>query len=291
MLVPPKLVEAMSRNPRLRRSSAISLFTVTAGLAALENAGIEMTPEIAGRTAIVFAIASGGVIYTRKFYEQIVTNGANTASPLLFPETVYNAPASHFAALLGVTGASYTLVGDASVGIAALKFAEQLLETADIDNVVVVGGEEVDWILCEAYRTWRLTRTPLADGAAALVLAREGTVTLRAIRDGVPFFSQADSARAMEKVHADLAQHGPADLIVSCANGTFVDRAESTSLAKFFPNIPALHPKQSLGEALGASALMQTVFAALALQKTEALTPLVSVLGFNQHAAGAVLAI
>src|SRR3989442_10700938 len=110
--VPPELVAALSRNPRLRRSSAISLFTATAGLAALENAGIKMTPQIAERTAIVFAVASGGVVYTRKFYQMIVEQGANAASPLLFPETVYNAPASHLAALLGVTGASYTLVGD-----------------------------------------------------------------------------------------------------------------------------------------------------------------------------------
>ena len=289
MLVPPKLVEAMGRNPRLRRSSAISLFTAAAGLAALENAGIAMTPEIAARTAIVFAIASGGVIYTRKFYEQIVTHGANTASPLLFPETVYNAPASHLAALLGVTGASYTLVGDASVGIAALRFGGQLLETTDIDRVVVVGGEEVDWVLCEAYRSWRLARTPLAEGAAALVLARAGAVTLRAVHDGVPFFNRAGASRAAEKVHADLAQHGPVDLVVGCANGTFVDRAESASLAKYFPDTQISHPKKSLGESIGAGALMQTIYAALALRNSNAHRALVSVIGFNQQASGAIL--
>ncbi len=289
MLVPPKLVEAVGRNPRLRRSSAISLFTAAAGLAALENAGLAMTPEIAARTAIVFAIASGGVIYTRKFYEQIVTQGANTASPLLFPETVYNAPASHLAALLGVTGASYTLVGDASVGIAALRFGGQLLETTDIDRVVVVGGEEVDWVLCEAYRSWRLTRTPLAEGAAALVLARGGAVTLRAVHDGVPFFNRAGAARAAEKVHADLAQHGPVDLVVSCANGTFVDAAESRGLERFFPSLSVVRPKQSLGEALGASALMQTIFAALSLKNQRLGAALVSVLGFNQQASGLVV--
>ena len=155
IMVPPKLVEAVGRNPRLRRSSSISYFTTAAALAALENAGIKITPEMAERTALVFSIANGGVIYTRKFYETIVTHGANAASPLLFPETVYNAPASHVAALLGITGMTYTLVGDSSVGIAALKFAEQLLETTDIDHCLVVGGEEIDWVLCDAYKTWR----------------------------------------------------------------------------------------------------------------------------------------
>src|SRR5687768_8682475 len=36
--VPPKLVDHLGRNPRLRRSSAISYFAVSAGLAALQQA-------------------------------------------------------------------------------------------------------------------------------------------------------------------------------------------------------------------------------------------------------------
>ena len=137
--VPLELVGALARNPRLRRSSAISYFAVAAGLAALENAGVVLSAESAARTAIVFAISSGGVIYTRKFYEQIVKQGANAASPMLFPETVYNAPASHLAAHLGIDGASYTLVGDSSVGLAALTFGEQLLDLGAVDRVVGVG--------------------------------------------------------------------------------------------------------------------------------------------------------
>ena len=106
---PPDAVAHLSRNPRLRRASTISQLAVAAGLAALENADGEIAPE---RTAVVFAICDGGVLYTRRFYEQIVKQGANVASPLLFPETVFNAPASHLAALLGIDGASYTLVGE-----------------------------------------------------------------------------------------------------------------------------------------------------------------------------------
>jgi 3-oxoacyl-(acyl-carrier-protein) synthase len=291
--VPPKQVEAIGKNPRLRRSSAISYFTAAAGLAALENAGIRMTPEIAERTAVVFAVSSGGVIYTRKFHEQIVQQGAGAASPLLFPETVYNAPASHLSALLGVTGASYTLVGDSSVGLSALKLAEQLLDTTEIDRCLVVGGEEVDWILCEAYREWRFIgrEVPLAEGAAAIVLAREGAVELHCIHDGVPFFRKSGAPAAIEKVLADLTAHGGADCIVCSANGSFIDTAERAAIEKFYANTPAHFPKQALGEALGASALMQTIYGALALKKQSLNKVIVSTLGFNQQAAGLVLAL
>ena len=280
--VPMKLVEALGRNPRLRRASAISYFAVAAGLAALADAGIGMTPELAARTAVVFAISNGGVIYTRKFYDQIVKQGANAASPALFPDTVYNAPASHLAAQLGIDGASYTLVGDASVGISALHFAGQLLATDDVEQVVVVGAEECDWILCEAYSQWRLARTPLAEGAAALVLRREGRWRLDT-HPGVPFFRQREAAAALASVLAEFAD-AKVERIIASANGTFIDRAEAAALATHFQNVPIVTPKKSLGECPGAGALMQTVAAALSGGQA-----LVTVVGFNQQASAAMI--
>src|SRR5204863_9750985 len=129
--VPAALVAELARQPRLRRSSPISYYAVAAALGALADAGLVLTPKLAERTAIVLAVSDGGVVYTRRFYEQIVKQGANAASPMLFPETVYNAPASHLAAQLGLDGACYTLVGDSSVGLTAMKFAEQLLALGD----------------------------------------------------------------------------------------------------------------------------------------------------------------
>ena len=86
---------------------------------------------------MVFAICSGGVNYTRRFYHEIVTQGANGASPLLFPETVYNAAASHLAALLGLNGQSYTLVGDSSVGLGGGSFRHGTIDHCNRDWIIV----------------------------------------------------------------------------------------------------------------------------------------------------------
>ncbi|HKP94055.1 MAG TPA: hypothetical protein VJS88_09180, partial [Chthoniobacterales bacterium] len=114
--VPASALAKAPPHPRLRRSSAISRFAAVAGLEALANANVQLDPETARRTALIFAVSNGGVIYTKRFYHDIVESGPQAASPLLFPETVFNAPASHLAAILGITGASYTLVGDGAVG-------------------------------------------------------------------------------------------------------------------------------------------------------------------------------
>src|SRR5204863_1033265 len=184
--------------PRLRRASAISRFAAAAGLEALANAGMKLDPEKAQRIALVFAVSNGGVTYTKRFYRDIVESGAQAASPLLFPETVFNAPASHLAAILGVTGPNYTVVGDGAVGLLAIKMADDVMMDKSLDYCLVVGTEEVDWLLCDAYRRWRLLRYAppiepfgkqhrgmiLSEGAGAIVLAREGPIAIERAHPG-----------------------------------------------------------------------------------------------------------
>src|SRR5204862_5603851 len=142
--VPASALTTAPAHPRLRRSSAISRFAATAGLEALANANLKLDNDTAKRTALIFAVSNGGVIYTKRFYHDIVESGAQAASPLLFPETVFNAPASHLAAILGITGASYTLVGDGAVGVLAMKMASDLLDNGALESCLVVGAEEAD---------------------------------------------------------------------------------------------------------------------------------------------------
>ncbi|MEP6808953.1 MAG: hypothetical protein ABI992_01825, partial [Chthoniobacterales bacterium] len=81
--VPAEALAGAPAHPRLRRSSAISRFAAIAGLAALEEAKIELDPAAAERTAIIFAVSNGGVVYTKRFYHEVVEAGAQAASPLL----------------------------------------------------------------------------------------------------------------------------------------------------------------------------------------------------------------
>ena len=144
--------------------------------------------------------------------------GRAAASPLLFPETVFNAPASHLAAILGITGASYTLVGDGAVGVLALQMAEDLMANPELDRCLVVGAEEADWLLCDAYRKWRLLRAAppiepfaspprgmiLSEGAGAVLLAREGDRSLDAVHPGGNFARQPNSLGNWKAICGEL---------------------------------------------------------------------------------------
>jgi len=281
--VPHAAVADAARLPRLRRSSAISRFAVTAGLRALSDAGLGLDEPSAARTALVFAISNGGVVYTKRFYHEIVQQGAAAASPLLFPETVFNAPASHLAALLGITGASYTLVGDGAVAILALQMAENLMTNPKLDRCLVVGAEEADWLLCDAYRKWRLLRAAppiepfapqprgmiLSEGAGAVVLAREGSLLLEKVHPGGSFAQQNKLAGQLEAICEQLRDNGETGLMLASANGTFVDAAEMAAAQKYFSGAAIYTPKPALGEGVAAGTMWQLICAALALRRQE----------------------
>src|SRR5207302_4536262 len=235
--VPATLTAHLPPHPRLRRASAISRFAAAAGLAALAEA---KTPPSLDRVALVFAISNGGVIYTRRFYADIVKSGAQSASPLLFPETVFNAPASHLAAILGITGASYTVVGDGAVGILALKLAEDLMVSANIDACLVVAAVEIDPLVCEAYRQWRFLRDPkkpeigrgmiMSEGAGAVLLKRSnGGSEIDQIVPGANFFRRSEASARLGMVVARLKNE--IGFCIGSANGTFIDRAERVAVA------------------------------------------------------------
>lgn len=278
----PESAQKGISHPRLRRASAISRFAAIAGLQALESAGLKREFQDTERVALIFAISNGGVTYTKRFYEEIVRTGAQAASPLLFPETVFNAPASHLAAILGLTGATYTLVGDGTVGLAAITMAEQLMANEALDYCLVVGSEEIDWLLCDAYRRWRLLRLGppiepfsnqnhgiiLSEGAGAIVLTRDASLMIEHAHPGGYFSKRSEAETILQRVLSDLAQT-EIDFVISSANGTFVDHAECQALQQVLPNALVYTGKPALGESVGAAGLWQIILAAQALHSGE----------------------
>ena len=86
----PARPAAWMRHPRMRRTSPITRFATAAALEAL---GDMVTPVRDGnhRLGIVFCVMAGCVNYSRRFFQEVLED-PSTASPLVFPETVFNHP-------------------------------------------------------------------------------------------------------------------------------------------------------------------------------------------------------
>lgn len=277
---------------RLRRSSSISYYACVAAADAVQQAG----PLPDGRTALVFATSNGSVVYTQRFYGEVVARGAG--SPLLFPETVYNAPASHVAAMLGLDGTVLTLVSDSTAGTNALSTAADLIQSGMADRCLVVAAEELDWISCEGYRRWKLASPVgqkqgaiLSEGAVAMLLgpgSSDGVQIIR-VHPGKSIGRVAGAAPVLRNLLGELAGGEIPDLVVLSSSGARPGVIEESIVREIFPTARLLAPNRFVGEAFAMSVFLQCLCARQEICRGSAGQVLVSVLGWHGQAGGAFL--
>jgi 3-oxoacyl-(acyl-carrier-protein) synthase len=289
LLVPPPPVRpAFLAHPRLRRTSPITHYAAAAALEAV--AALRSGSGREARLGVVACMQVGCVNFSCRFYDEALKDPA-TASPLLFPETVYAAPASHVAALLDNTPLVYSLVGDPACFLQGIALGIQWLEQGRVDACLVFGAEETHWIIADAL--WRLERPAVfSAGAGALCLTRDASkslgIELAAITSPVTFSTRTTRAQAARAMRAELeqAQISPADLL--CDGLAGVARADAAESAAWRDWTGArLSPKRILGEGLTAAAAWQCVAACDAVAAGRFPAAAISLVGSNQQAIGA----
>jgi hypothetical protein len=183
--------------PRLRRSSAITLHLT----AAMDQCLAGVPREERGRVGVAGVFFVGCLSYSIRFYREAMRQGRRFASPILFPETVFNSPMSHAAATLGIGGPVYSQIGDTSAWVAALRTAAVWLATGAAERVVVVAAEEFDALAVEGVRTARLLGgaggLTLAEGAGAVLLDGEpGGVRVTGLSPGYRYRTRGEARDA-----------------------------------------------------------------------------------------------
>lgn len=289
LVPPPAMRPDFLSHPRLRRASPITHYAASAALEAA--APFRKARPDNARFGLILCLQSGCVQYSCRFYDEALKNPA-TASPLLFPETVYAAPASHIATLLGNVSMVTSLVGDPSSFLLAVSLAAQWLAEDRIDACLVIGAEETNWITADAL--WHFDRaTSLSAGAGALCLCRNAGlslgVELTAITDAHTFSTKKNRAQAARLMRAQLdksASNGKSALLCD-GLGNHLRSDAPESLAWNGWSGSRLSPKHILGEGLMAAAAWQCVAACDTVANHRFNQANVSLVGFNQQAIGA----
>jgi Beta-ketoacyl synthase, N-terminal domain len=284
---PPALQPGFTTHARLRRASPITRYAVAAALEAL---GGDATRVNGGslRLGVVLCVMTGCVNYSRRFYDETL-KGPATASPLVFPETVFNAPASHLAALLGTSAINYTLVGDPGTFLQGLALAADWLLSGRVDGCLVVGAEEMDWLTADAYRLFA-RKGILSDGAGAVYLRSESPATLavrlHSITGAYPFSSRQKRTQAAQRMRDELPDARPGCLLCDGAQGLRNPDADEMEAWGDWSGA-RLSPKRILGEGLAAASAWQCVAAVDALRQGQCSEATVSIVGCNEQAIGA----
>ena len=274
-------------HPRLRRTSPITHYAAAAALEAV--AGLRANAAAKNfRLGIVVCLQSGCVQYSCRFYDETLKNPA-TASPLVFPETVYAAPTSHVAALLENVVLAYSLVGDPSAFLQGVALGAEWLAENRVDACLVIGAEETNWIIADALRYWD-RRAIVAAGAGALCLCRDAKlsigVELSAITDAHTFSARLDRTQAAQAMRQQLGKNSVGELLCDgIGNSPRTDAAERAAWSDWTGS--RISPKKIFGEGLMAAAAWQCVAACDAVAEKKFAAACVSLVGSNQQAIGA----
>jgi 3-oxoacyl-(acyl-carrier-protein) synthase len=293
---------AFLAHPRLRRSSPITHFAVGAALEALGDDARFVT-DGSLRLGVIFCVMAGCVTYSRRFYEESLREPV-MASPLIFPETVFNAPASHLSAILQTNTISYTLVGDPGMFLVGLAIGADWALQGEVDACLVIGAEETDWLLSDAYRRFNRSLV-LSEGAGAVYLrpmtwnvpaaaagplATPGTssrsVVLEAVTDCHSFLADCSRAQAAKMMRSQLPEGTAGQLLVLGTQKAGRSDAAEIEAWKDWSGA-RLEPKAMLGEGLAAASAWQCAAAIDSLNQERYSKALVSVVGCNQQAVGA----
>ncbi len=286
-LVPkPPTRPAFLAHPRLRRPSPITHYAAAAALEAVSR--LREKNSRTRQLGIIVCLQSGCIQYSHRFFDETLKDPA-TASPLLFPETVFAAPASHVAAMLDNTPLVCTLTGDPASFLQGLSLGARWLEESRADVSLVIGAEETNWLLADAL--WHLDhRAVISGGAGAVCLSRDPAISLgvklSAITDAQTYTPVKNRVCAARIMRQQLPRGSPAELL--CDGIGDSPRVDAPELAAWQDWIGSrISPKRILGEGLMAAAAWQCVAACDAVAGGRFAAANVSLVGCNQQAVGA----
>jgi 3-oxoacyl-[acyl-carrier-protein] synthase II len=223
---------------RVRRMSDYVKISLAAAALCIRDAGVEDTGFMESCAAIL-GTAHGSSNYSECYYRQIVNEGMSAANPMLFAEGVPNAGAAHLSLMLNLKGSCQTIIGSRTAGLDALRLAAARIAAGHWTRAIVGAAEEFSPVVNEAYRAAGVYGPGgFVAGAGAVVLLLENRESMQSRRSRPRArVIAADGATATSQPFPRLGRRilrtlGKTDLLITCTNGTWIDRLVTAGLSR-----------------------------------------------------------
>jgi 3-oxoacyl-(acyl-carrier-protein) synthase len=160
---------------KARKLDRCSLFaTIVVGMA-LKDAGIQMGLLNRERTGIALGCGFGGIANSEEFLRGYFQKGMDGLIPMLFPNTVPNAPASNASIEHGFKGPNVTQVQRFCSAESAFLMACRFLEEGRADIMFTGGSDDLNSIMMQGFNALGQLQSHAAgfgEGSGILVLER-----------------------------------------------------------------------------------------------------------------------
>ncbi|NTW98574.1 MAG: beta-ketoacyl synthase, partial [Geobacteraceae bacterium] len=162
---------------KARKLDRSSQFTVVTSGLALKNAGIDKNTLPPERIGIALGCGFGGVANSAEFLSGYFTGGVEGISPMLFPNTVSNAPASNASIEHGLKGPNVTQVQRFCSAESAFMMACRFISEGRADIMLTGGVDELLPLMISGFAATgqqrRYAKT-FGEGCGILVLESAG---------------------------------------------------------------------------------------------------------------------
>jgi 3-oxoacyl-[acyl-carrier-protein] synthase II len=136
---------------KTRRLDRLSVWSLVASCLAVKDAGLDLDRLNRSRAAVVFATGLGCIELTEAYFHSAAKNGWAMVDPILFPETLGSAPASHVARHLDLRGPNITAACKGLGAECALLQAASLIRNGQAVCALVLAGETLTRSVYEWY--------------------------------------------------------------------------------------------------------------------------------------------
>lgn len=243
---------------KARKFDRASLFAVVATGMALKDAGLDQGGVDPVRTGIMLGCGFGGIANSEEFLRGYFARGSDGLVPMLFPNTVPNAPASNASIEHGLKGPNVTFVQRFCSAESALFMAMHVLEKGEADVMVVGGVDELNPMQMRGFRSMgQLSRYGggFGEGTGLLVLERADY----ARRRGARILAGIGGARTVGLLVPGTEEEGVARLLDGQVAPELVSLSGTSSavtpLVERLPDVPRLETMQLTGRSLAMGGL------------------------------------
>jgi 3-oxoacyl-(acyl-carrier-protein) synthase len=277
-VVPSFRPDSVVPGVKTRRLDRLSVWALVASSMAIKDAGIDLSQVDPSRVAVVFATLFGCIELTEAFYLSAAVNGWSGTDPIIFPETLASAPASHVALFHGLRGPNITVSNRNFAGDSAMIQAACLLRQRQADLAIVLAGDALTRSIYSWYEEANLLSPacynldPLpepegfipSEGVAALLMELSGQNDRRSARSYARICSGrwAAGGQRAEIVQQMLGRSVPS-LTICSGNGAPCAPSPTIDLAREIVGQDAvIIPSQAYAQGLaGSGAIFHLILA------------------------------
>ena len=130
-----------------RKMDGFMHFGIAAGIQALRDSGLEVTPENADRIGVHIGSGIGGIDTIQRSYEVYAKGGPRRISPFFVPSAIINMVSGNLSIMYGLRGPNLSLVTACTTGTHSIGEAGRMISLGDADVMLAGGAENAETVL------------------------------------------------------------------------------------------------------------------------------------------------